>query len=530
MTKLFAIAVGLFLTGHASANEPNRIELAALYSGSTTPEVTVTLDGKCDDLSGRSIKLPSSWAGDARLADSLIPIRYQSCLEGAETLTYAARIGFQDSKGGTLISRPMAGDGWSFLFGNSILPIISKKDASYRLSVISDGSQIATNFGSSNNRLGHAFFDGNDLKDTFFFFGPKVQVVTYNVRGVDITFSYVQGEANEAFIIDLRERYEFILGKFDEHRPSQLFVALVPTKEDDWGPFFQGTALPNGVAFHTSALDPELWNHEITHEIIHEWLPLRMGGVKLGSDYSERYVFTEGYTEYLAHKFNLEMGRETLPEFLGAINAAFVAKEFSDSRLLDDPYGMGLLHAFVTDLNLRFHGSDSLFRTLKSLVHLPSGSRHQELDAFDQLQDKLRMGGISPITLAEIGDVPLSLNYSDLCIKPAVLQMYSYELGFDFDVHPDGTYQVKNVNVLSRAYRAGVRDGMTIIERIGGDVDDMNSLATFRVTVSGAESALSFYPKSLSSKPVMQFLYDSSDAAIESCTIGFASFLAGDNH
>jgi predicted metalloprotease with PDZ domain len=396
--------------------------------------------------------------------------------------------------------------------------------------VISNGSRIATNFGSSHNKSVQTFLDSNALKDTFFFFGPKVQVVTYNVRGVDITFSYVEGEANEAFIGDLRERYEFILGKFDEHRPSQLFVALIPTKEDHWGPFFQGTALPNGVAFHTSALDPELWNHEITHEIIHEWLPLRMGGVKLGSDYSERYVFTEGYTEYLAHKFNLEMGKETLPEFLEAINAAFVAKEFSDSRLLDDPYRMGLLHAFVTDLNLRLHGKDSLFRTLKSLVYLPSGSRHQELDAFDRLQEKLRMGGFSPRTLAEIDDVPISLNYSDLCIKPAVLQMYSYELGFDFDVQSDGTYLVKDVNVLSRAYRAGVRDGMTILERIGGDVDDMNSLATFRVSVSGAESALSFYPKSSSSKPVMQFLYDSSDAAIESCTDGFASFLAGDKH
>lgn len=503
---LFAAA---FCAGTTSAHE-SQISVVAVIPEIGSPSVTVTLSRECRKDDQARIAWPTGLVVREELATKSTVEPNEQCNGIPPVRTYRSQIefGLHDENSGA--SRPIAGDGYVFLFGSSLFPTAANKFEQYKVTLQAERSQIITNFGIWENSSQFSFADGAVLRNTFVFAGPEVRYLSRDVEGVPISIGYIPKFTSQQFLDELFARYSYLLKRFDQHKPSSLYVAVVPTDEGDWGPFFQGTALPNGVVLQTSAPDPSRWEHELTHELLHEWLPLRMGGLRPQKDYSDGYIFTEGYTEYLTYLFNIEMGRGSIANFIEKINEALIDQEFEQEQFATDPYQSGLLHGFFTDLMLAEESKSNLVSHLKRLVHIPKNARHDHFDAYVRLSDSLSREGFQAFPLTEIPPVPGATDYSEFCMDLRVDSLFRYEAGFDFDVLENGGYLIKQVDEASRAYAAGLREGMIILERIAGDKDDMNSLATFRVRGPSGESTISFYPKTKEARNVRQIWFDSS--------------------
>ena len=497
--------------------QENQLNVAVASDEVGTVQAEVVLATLARPASSAQVRLPSSWGGDDDLASSLVSLPPSNTSGTPESIAFRATIRHSRFDQAVSALQPISGKNWIFFFGQAALPTFAEERGEYDLSLSAPKMEIVSNIGIFDSSVDHSFTSAREARDTYFLIGPQIETVKADVDGVELTINYVDELDFDILAKELIERYRFILGRFNKGRPQAFNIVLVPMPPMSGEPFFQGTAVPGGMAIHTSDPDPQLWQHQLTHELVHEWLPLRMGGIDASRGGEERYAFSEGYTEYVSNLFGLKLGTQSYRDFLEKLNAAYLAASFGRIDGQINPYELGLIQAFLLDFRLYEAKRPSLMNLLSGLTAPDVNGGHSEGDAYTRFVAALRRFDMEPPAPGEIGTVPGSLSLGRFCIASSVADGFRYELGFDFDFMEDGRYRVRDVNPGSRAYEAGLRDGMVINERVAGDKNDKESLAVFSVDASGESKEIAFYPKSHRSVPVPHFEFTGTQETEEAC-------------
>jgi predicted metalloprotease with PDZ domain len=136
------------------------------------------------------------------------------------------------------------------------------------------------------------------------------------------------------------------------------------------GEGFAGVGRYRGFAQYLSAATiPAQQFREMAHELIHSWIPGRLGEMPDGNDEAALYWFSEGFTEFYTQRTLLRSGMWSLEDFISDLNdslAGYAANpnnrqpnDWTSARFwIDDaarriPYMRGNLLAYLLDDQIR---------------------------------------------------------------------------------------------------------------------------------------------------------------------------------
>ena len=158
-----------------------------------------------------------------------------------------------------------------------------------------------------------------------------------------------------------------------------------------------------GFAHYISASTPSTQRiREIAHELIHIWIPGRLGEMPRGNDEAALYWLSEGFTEFYTQRTLLRTGVWSLEDFIGDLNDtlydyaanpnnrqpnAWTSTRFwTDSAVQHIPYLRGNLFAYLLDSRIR-QASDHkigldqvIFRMRDRWLNAPTDHRPGVLD------------------------------------------------------------------------------------------------------------------------------------------------------
>ena len=295
--------------------------------------------------------------------------------------------------------------------------------------------------------------------------------------------------------------------RFDDAKLVDTTASLVRAQRDFWGdydfPHFLISLIPNHVrsgstggtglfrsfAMHASddfTVPGPDFDHLIGHEHLHTWIPWRLGA--MGEDEAQRYWFSEGFTDYLAHRLLLRSGLWSLDDYAKALDEqilryqssparerpnAWVAKEFwKDPAAQRLPYLRGEMLALHWSSAMSARG-ESLQATLRSL-RLPADARyeddanHSKKLAVDRLAASLResLGESADRDIVQYVDegrtIPIGADFLGPCFEGRPVTRPLFELGWD----ESATMSTRKLTGLvpgSAAQKAGLREGMHVV-------------------------------------------------------------------
>ena len=246
-----------------------------------------------------------------------------------------------------------------------------------------------------------------------------------------------------------------------------------------------GTGMGDSFAFFaTSGSDPRQLDDTMMHEMVHSWIPGRIGGTKKGSIEAEDYWFSEGFTDYVKMKTLVGAGFWDARDFAKSFNDASyalassplvsmpnseTAKLFWTDRAGKDlPYQRGLMFALMLDYRLRKHtdGRITLEQILRKM--LASASAGDNRTATALLQAHVEESGVdaAPLIADHIEKglpIMLPIDLFAPCGELAEKQSPRFDPGFDAET----TLQrnnglVSGVDEKGAAWRAGLRNGMQL--------------------------------------------------------------------
>jgi predicted metalloprotease with PDZ domain len=244
----------------------------------------------------------------------------------------------------------------------------------------------------------------------------------------------------------------------------------------------------------------------LAHEHLHSWVARRLGG---GNAW-----FREGLTEYLARLVNLRAGAYSVEDFARRWNAALLRYANSPLRLATDAEAdpiflgnndaeriaedRGSMMAALLDYRLR-NGSNGKVNLTDLLVRVKQefDAGRGEGDGPARLVKTAR--DLSGIDLQRDIDrhlvrgeellLPADL-FAD-CATVATIDLPKYDRGF-----AKGSFgkAVEGVDPESRAYAAGLRDGMVLVKREEGAVGDSRVELVYRVKDGSTERLIRYRP------------------------------------
>jgi len=248
----------------------------------------------------------------------------------------------------------------------------------------------------------------------------------------------------------------------------------------------------------------------LAHEIFHAWNPARLGQpIGLGG-----YWLSEGFTDFYARRL-LQRERAITPAaFVAAWNTILREYGVSPARSMPGaqaaeafwtdpvaerlPYQRGALLAALWDQRLRRQGSSLdavLFAQTRAFVAKPDASL---IDLFTQTMAAHGVDVRPDIAAYVEQGRPMTLP-ADLfapCADLVEVTSPVFDLGFTPKVDRQGVMTVADLRPGSTADRAGLRDGMIVIEKLKGVNGDATTPYELRVrSGDAAPRTLSFLPQ-----------------------------------
>lgn len=285
-----------------------------------------------------------------------------------------------------------------------------------------------------------------------------------------------------------------------------------------------GTGLSDAFAFFaTGNADPAGIARTLAHESLHTWIPLAIGGAPQENEALD-YWFSEGFTDFYTGRLLVRDGLWTPQAFADDLNLMLRAYAFSsareapnarigaefwrDSAVRDMAYQRGRLLATIWDARLRARGQslDLLMHTLRQRADagaVPNGAAagfsalaFELMDGFSPDYDAYVMAG-QPIVLPEDVFAP--------CGRIVTFQAAPFHRGFDIDATSANNNTITGVDPASPAYAAGLRDGMVILARDGGEIGNAEVELVYRLRDGDAERVIRYMPRGPGLATVQRF-------------------------
>lgn len=304
--------------------------------------------------------------------------------------------------------------------------------------------------------------------------------------------------------------------------PNYL-VTLLPLEPLSSGASNSGVGLSKSFAmFATPNCTLRELQYLLAHELFHNWNPHRLGYVSYPGE--SLYWFSEGVTDYYAHRLLWRGGLITFDEYLTDYNEALrnyytsplrnesndrLTREFfSDGNLSRLAYWRGRLIAGNWDALIRANsnGKHSLDDVMHDLARV--GSREKlSLETISAAIRRYANVNVLPDLqrIIEHGELimPLSNLFGD-CAERVMIETGEYELGFDLEALRNNM-NIQHVNPNSAAYRAGLRDGQTVIRRQAFQTGDATKEIELTVKEGSSQKTVRFFPSGNNKTNVPQF-------------------------
>jgi predicted metalloprotease with PDZ domain len=323
---------------------------------------------------------------------------------------------------------------------------------------------------------------------------------------------------------------------WDDRSMSNYLVVLTPQEAPPGE--YGGTAVEGGFLMFMSPGTQFSFDVQFlfAHEAFHSWNPAQLGEI---NPKHPIYWFSEGFTDYYARLFLLRASFISPQQYADDINRIFSeymssparnygeqrvqAQYFSDPPTQRLPYLQGTLLALKWNaiVDERSHGHQSLDNAMRLLRERAQASdqilSEQNLATF--FADFVGSGVIADIRdYVEFGKtMPLPPQALGPCFRLEKKVLYTFNAGFDVDaIYRNGIIQ--GVEQGSEAYKAGLRDGQSVLRSSGINPNDANQAVEISVVDSGQLKQIRYFPRESVSQ-IDQYQFTEADTHCEPATL-----------
>jgi predicted metalloprotease with PDZ domain len=362
--------------------------------------------------------------------------------------------------------------------------------------------------------LEHGHVDFNALLQSITVAGD-FRVLTRQIHGVPLRVA-IQGQWSfqDDWLVEQLAAISSAQYDFWKDRPEPYLVTFAQLEGGTSG---AGTGLGDAFAMFAT---PDFSVHDLVrtlaHEMTHTWIPVRVG--KMPEDQRSEaleYWFSEGFADYYAARALVQSRIWSAEDFANGVNLALKRYAGSSARLAPNqqigdgfwkdsnlqqlPYDRGFLFAIKVDQELRLanHGAVSLDDVVLVM------RRH-----FDQEKTPIRQSFIAAMAAHGVdvkpelsrfiddgNDIALDGNTFAPCGSVVSGDLPTFHRGFDVDATMKNGMRITGVDPELPAWRAGLRDGMTLLRRDAGTIGDATQEIAYRVMDQGAERVIRYLPQ-----------------------------------
>lgn len=282
-----------------------------------------------------------------------------------------------------------------------------------------------------------------------------------------------------------------------------------------------GTALDDAFAFFST---PNGQQNSIVrmlaHESFHTWMPNQVGNLPQ-QDQALQYWLSEGFTDFYTARMLVRGGVWTPQQYADDLNEALrayaqsPARAYTNAQVLTDfwnsrdvqriPYQRGRLLAMIWDSRLREngHGFDDLVNEMRRRAR--RGARY----AVETFNTSAAAAGLDPRS-----EIAANIDAGEFIFLPADLlapcgrivtrQVPNFHRGFDIEATQANNDIVAGVDPALPAYAAGVRNGMVLVRRDGGEIGDSEKEIVYVMRDGGTERTFRYMPRGHGEYPVQR--------------------------
>lgn len=286
-----------------------------------------------------------------------------------------------------------------------------------------------------------------------------------------------------------------------------------------------GTGLGDAFAFFsTPNADAHMIARTFAHESMHSWIPGAIGGMPQEGE-AANYWLSEGFTDFYTGRILVRDGVWTPAQFAEAFNrqlteyARSSVRTAPNDRILADywnnqevqrlPYQRGQLLATLWDARLRAAGvrdfDDVVLEMrararardpLKAAAMFPIVAQSMGLDLRDDLRTYVEQG--AAVLLPE--DVLAPCGRIETRAAPV------FHRGFDIAATRANNNTITGVDPALPAHAAGLRNGMVLIRRDGGEIGDAEQEIAYVVRDGQTERTIRYMPRGQGSYTLQQLV------------------------
>jgi predicted metalloprotease with PDZ domain len=281
-----------------------------------------------------------------------------------------------------------------------------------------------------------------------------------------------------------------------------------------------GTGRSDAFAFHATPNAPlETIVKIMSHEMMHTWVP-RAIGLLPRKDEPLSYWLSEGFTDWVSWRVLVRGGLWQPEDFVVAFNEAMkdydaspvraapnqtiLEKFWTDQPAQRLPYQRGMLLATYWDgvvqraTNSAKRLDDVLFE-MQRLAKIDEGKEDRSapilireamknvagIDITNDIERFVDAG--EPVTIDEQHFTP--------CGSFALQERRKFHRGFDIEATLKNDYAITGTIVNGPAYNAGLRDGMKLVGRRGGQLGDSRKEIGYEVIDQGEKKTFRYMPE-----------------------------------
>lgn len=273
-----------------------------------------------------------------------------------------------------------------------------------------------------------------------------------------------------------------------------------------------GTGLDDAFAFFaTPNGQQDTIVRTLAHESLHTWVPIQIGGVPQ-DDQALQYWLSEGFTDFYTARMAVRGGLWTPQQFADDLNEGLLAyaqssaRTATNARILEGfwsdrdvqrmPYLRGRYLAMIWDGRLRQngHGFDEIIYDMRdraragaeySVEVFTASAPAHGLDLGSDIETFVDNG--APILLPEDLLAP--------CGRITTREAPVFHRGFDIEATQANSNIITGVDPALPAYAAGLRNGMVLVRRDGGEIGNAEMEITYIVRDGDTERTFRYMPR-----------------------------------
>lgn len=298
----------------------------------------------------------------------------------------------------------------------------------------------------------------------------------------------------------------------DPAAPYLVTVLRLEQPEPGWLSI-GGTGLSDAFAFFaTSNGELQPITRTLAHESMHTWIPGLIGGMPEEGEAAD-YWFSEGFTDFYTGRLLVRDGVWSPADFAADFNRMLAAYAQSpvrtapNARILADfwreqpvqqlPYQRGRLLATAWDARLRAAGYDMDDVVTEMRARARGGDPAKAAAIFPDVARRLGVD-VSADLAAHVERGEAVLLPSDVfapCGRVETRQAPSFHRGFDIAATQASNNTIAGVVANSPAYAAGLRDGMVLVRRDGGEIGNADLEIAYIVRDGDQERTIRYMPR-----------------------------------